>query len=83
MTQPKIQTTLQTLNLVALVVGISTAIIAIGRRDAHVERNQIDIAALNSISSDLIKTSIQSKMELQFHDSRLVELFERVERLER
>jgi hypothetical protein len=68
---------------VALVVGISTAIIAIGRRDAHVERNQIDIAALNSISSDLIKTSIQSKMELQFHDIRLVELFERVERLER
>ena len=83
MTQPKVQTTLQTLNLLALVVAICTAIIAIGRRDAHVGRNQIDIVALNNISADLIKSSIQSTMKLQYHDERLTELLERVNRLER
>ena len=77
-----INTTLQGAQLIVLIIGILTAVLMIGKRDAHIERNIQDITDLRGISEDLLKTSSSVQMSLQFHDEQLAALYERIERLE-
>jgi hypothetical protein len=75
-------TTLLGAQLIVLIIGIVTAVLTIGRRDAQIERNIQDITDLRGISEDLLKASISVQMSLQFHDEQLAALYERIERLE-
>ena len=77
-----LSTTLQTLQLIVLVVGLLAVVLSIGRRDAQIDRNIQDITHLRKISEDLLKTTISVQMSLQFHDEQLSALYERIERLE-
>ena len=81
-TKTGINTTLQGAQLIVLIIGIITAVLTIGRRDAQIERNIQDITNLRGISEDLLKTTISVQMSLQFQDKQLAALYERIERLE-
>ena len=78
----RLNTTIQAAQLLVLIVGIAAALLTIGRRDAHIQRNIQDIAELRSISEDLLKASISVQMSLQYHDEQLAKLYARIERLE-
>jgi len=77
------QTSIQALQLVALIVGILTVTVSIGRRDAEIGRNIQDIHELRKISQDLLRTSISHQMTDEFQNRQLLDLLTRIEKLER
>ncbi len=78
----KLNTTIQSLQLVTLIIGIVCAVMVLGKRDAHIARNIQDIKELRLISEDLLKTSISVQMTNKFQEQQLAALLDRVHRLE-
>jgi hypothetical protein len=77
-----IQTIVQSAQLIVLIIGIGTAMLAIGRRDQQINQNVQDIGELRNISEDLLKTSIASQMSDEFQNEQLRALLRRIEKLE-
>lgn len=82
MNRENIQTIVQSAQLIVLIVGIGTAMLAIGRRDQQINQNVQDIGELRNISEDLLKTSIASQMSDEFQNEQLRALLRRIEKLE-
>ena len=76
------QTTIQAFQLIALIVGIAVVVISIGRRDAEIGRNIQDIHELRKISQDLLRASISHQMADEFQNRQLMDLLQRIEKLE-
>ena len=77
-----VQTVLQTLQLLALIVGIGGLFLTVGRKDATLENNTSEIRDLRAISTDLVKASIESTTTNREQDRRLEDLRARIARLE-
>ena len=82
MNRVNIQTIVQSAQLLVLIIGIATAMLAIGRRDQQIDQNVQDIRGLRNISEDLLKTSIASQMSDEFQNEQLKALLRRIEKLE-
>lgn len=82
MNRENIQTIVQSAQLIVLIIGIGTAMLAIGRRDQQINQNVQDIGELRNISEDLLKTSIASQMSDEFQNEQLRALLRRIEKLE-
>ena len=78
----RLQTQIQGAQLIVLILGIASVMVAIGKRDAQLERNIEDIAELRSISSDVLKASIASQMTDTWQNEQLQNLLLRIEQLE-
>lgn len=81
-TRQTVQTVLQTLQLVVLLVAVGGIFLTIGRKDAHLEGNTNEIKDLRAISTDLVKASIESTTTNREQDRRLDDLRTRIARLE-
>ena len=82
MNRENIQTIVQSAQLFVLIIGISTAMLAIGRRDQQIDQNVQDIGELRNISEDLLKTSIRTQISDEFQNGQLSSLLRRIEKLE-
>jgi hypothetical protein len=74
---------LQVTQLVAVVIGIAGLAIGIGRRDMDLTHATNDIQALQVISSDLVKATIEGASTDQYHRERIDELRVRLTELEK
>ena len=82
MNRENIQTIVQSAQLFVLIIGIATAMLAIGRRDQQIAQNVQDIGELRNISEDLLKTSIRTQISDEFQNGQLSSLLRRIEKLE-
>jgi len=78
----KYQTVVQTISLLALILGIAGMFIIVGRKDQMIESNSSDIAELRGISHDLVKSQVLGSATDSHHASQLLDLKVRIERLE-
>jgi hypothetical protein len=73
---------IQFLQLVVLVIAVAGLFLTVGRKDATLLNNVNEISDLRSISSDLVKASIESTTTNREQDRRLTELRSRIDRPE-
>ena len=73
---------LQVAQLLVIAFGISALAVNIGRKDASLTHATEDIRALQTISSDLVRATIESASSLQFHREKIDDLRVRVSALE-
>jgi hypothetical protein len=73
---------IQFLQLATLIVGVAGLFLAVGRKDAMLDQNTVEISELKDIASELAKTSIESTMANREQDRRLDDLRDRLARLE-
>ena len=74
---------IQLFQLATLIVGVAGLFLAVGRKDARLEQNTIEIAELKDIASEIAKASIESAITNREQDRRLDDLRERLSQLER
>jgi|TARA_R100000084_G_scaffold96376_1_gene50239 hypothetical protein len=73
---------LQVAQLLVIAFGISALAVNIGRKDASLTHATEDIRALQTISSDLVRATIESTSSINYHRERIENLRERVTALE-
>lgn len=73
---------IQFFQLATLVVGVAGLFLAVGRKDAMLDQNTVEIAELKDIASELAKASVESTMTDREQDRRLDDLKGRLARLE-
>jgi hypothetical protein len=73
---------IQFFQLATLVVGVAGLFLTVGRKDARLEQNTLEIAELKDIASELAKASVESTMTDREQDRRLDDLKGRLARLE-
>ena len=73
---------IQFFQLATLIIGVAGLFLTVGRKDARLEQNTIEIHELRDIASDLAKASVESTMTDRNQDRRLDEIRERLARLE-
>ena len=78
----KYQTIVQTISLLALVLGIAGMFVIVGRKDQMIESNSKDLSELRGISHDLVKSQVLGSATDSHHAAQLQDLKVRIERLE-
>ena len=73
---------LQGLQLVTLVIGVAGLFLTVGRRDARLETNTVEIDDLRDIASDLVKASIEATTTNREQDRQLDDLRIRIHKME-
>jgi hypothetical protein len=73
---------IQFFQLATLIVGVAGLFLTVGRKDARLDQNTVEIAELKDIASELAKTSIESTMANREQDRRLDDLRDRLARME-
>ena len=73
---------IQFFQLATLVVGVAGLFLTVGRKDARLDQNTVEIAELKDIGSELAKTSIEYTMGNREQDRRLDDLRDRLARME-
>lgn len=73
----------QFFQLGTLIIGVAGLFLTVGRKDARLEQNTIEIAELKDIASEIAKASIESAITNREQDRRLDDLRERLSQLER
>jgi hypothetical protein len=73
---------IQFFQLATLIVGVAGLFLTVGRKDARLEQNTLEIAELKDIASELAKASVESTMTDREQDRRLDDLKGRLARLE-
>ena len=73
----------QVTQLIAIVIGLGGLAVGIGRRDMDLTNATHDIQALQVISSDLVKATIEGASADQYHRERIDELRDRLTDLEK
>lgn len=74
---------IQFLQLATLIIGVAGLFLTVGRKDARLEQNTVEIAELKDIASELAKASVESTVTDREQDRRLDDLRERLANLER
>lgn len=73
---------LMSVQIVVLLLGIGSVLVAVGRRDQSLRTTDRDLRELHAISKDLVKSVIGMGATQKHHDEKLGELSRRVDRLE-
>ena len=73
---------IQFFQLATLIVGVAGLFLTVGRKDARLEQNTVEIAELKDIASEIAKASIESTITNREQDRRLDDLKSRLARLE-
>ena len=73
---------IQFFQLATLIVGVAGLFLAVGRKDAMLDQNTVEISELKDIASELAKASVESTMTDREQDRRLDDLKGRLARLE-
>jgi hypothetical protein len=73
---------IQFFQLATLIIGVAGLFLTVGRKDARLEQNTLEIAELKDIASELAKASVESTMTDREQDRRLDDLKGRLARLE-
>jgi hypothetical protein len=81
-TEFHIQTVLHGLQALMLVVGVATVFMAVGRKDQQIESTESNLNQLQTIVQDLVKAQVEGVTKDSEHDRVLVELKQRIYRLE-
>jgi len=81
-TEFHIQTVLHGLQALMLVIGVATVFMAIGRKDQQIESTESNLNQLQTIVQDLVKAQVEGMTKDSEHDRVLVELKQRIYRLE-
>ena len=68
--------------VVVTVVGLATIAMAVGRRDATLEQQQVNLKELQSITTDLVRSTLNLAGSDQTFAVRLTELERRLNNLE-
>lgn len=74
---------IQFFQLATLIIGVAGLFLTVGRKDARLEQNTMEIAELKDIASELAKASVESTVTDREQDRRLDDLRERLANLER
>jgi hypothetical protein len=77
-----IQTVLHGLQALMLIVGVATVFMAVGRKDQQIESTESNLNQLQTIVQDLVKAQVEGVTKDSEHDRVLVELKQRIYRLE-
>jgi len=81
-TEFHIQTVLHGLQALMLIVGVATVFMAVGRKDQQIESTESNLNQLQTIVQDLVKAQVEAMTKDSEHDRVLVELKQRIYRLE-
>ena len=81
-TEFHIQTVLHGLQALMLIVGVATVFMAVGRKDQQIESTESNLNQLQTIVQDLVKAQVEGVTKDSEHDRVLVELKQRIYRLE-
>jgi hypothetical protein len=81
-TEFHVQTVLHGLQALMLVIGVATVFMAIGRKDQQIESTESNLNQLQTIVQDLVKAQVEGMTKDSEHDRVLVELKQRIYRLE-
>jgi hypothetical protein len=81
-TEFHIQTVLHGLQAIMLIVGVATVFMAVGRKDQQIESTESNLNQLQTIVQDLVKAQVEGMTKDSEHDRVLVELKQRIYRLE-
>jgi len=81
-TEFHIQTVLHGLQALMLIVGVATVFMAVGRKDQQIESTESNLNQLQTIVQDLVKAQVEGMTKDSEHDRVLVELKQRIYRLE-
>jgi hypothetical protein len=81
-TEFHIQTVLHGLQALMLIIGVATVFMAIGRKDQQIESTESNLNQLQTIVQDLVKAQVEGMTKDSEHDRVLVELKQRIYRLE-
>lgn len=73
---------IQFFQLATLIVGVAGLFLTVGRKDARLEQNTVEIAELKDIASEIAKASVESTITNREQDRRLDDLKSRLARLE-
>jgi len=76
------QTLIQGLQLVILVIGVAAVFTTVGKKEQIITQTSINLIELESIVQDLVKAQVYSATKASEHERTLVELKERIYRLE-
>lgn len=74
---------IQFFQLATLIIGVAGLFLTVGRKDARLEQNTVEITELKDIASELAKTSVELTVTDREQDRRLDDLRERLANLER
>tara|TARA_R110000824_G_scaffold118964_1_gene272726 strand:- start:908 stop:1177 length:270 start_codon:yes stop_codon:yes gene_type:complete len=80
--QIKIQTIINGLQLLVLIIGVAAIFMSIGRRDQQLDTAVVDLKELSSIIHDLVKAQVVSVTKDGEHDRILSDLSIRIYALE-
>lgn len=83
LTLPKSTTTAMWAQFVAIIIGIGTIVLHMGRKDAQLEATITQVKELTNIVQDLTKSQIALTIRTQQSEAQLEKLAERIDRLER
>jgi hypothetical protein len=81
-TEFHVQTVLHGLQALMLIIGVATVFMAIGRKDHQIESTESNLNQLGTIVQDLVKAQVEGMTKDSEHDRVLVELKQRIYRLE-
>ena len=81
-TEFHIQTVLHGLQALMLIIGVATVFMAVGRKDQQIESTESNLNQLQTIVQDLVKAQVEGMTKDSEHDRVLVELKQRIYRLE-
>ncbi len=73
---------IQFFQLATLIIGVAGLFLTVGRKDARLEQNTVEIAELKDIASEIAKASVESTITNREQDRRLDDLKSRLARLE-
>lgn len=76
------QTLIQGLQLVILVIGVAAVFTTIGKKEQIITQTSINLLELESIVQDLVKAQVYSVTKDNEHERTLIELKDRIYRLE-
>ena len=77
-----IQIVVQFLQLATLIIGVAVVFMAIGRKDATIDSNSLEIRELRDIAADLVRATVESTSNDRSQDRQLDDLRARILLLE-
>jgi len=77
-----IQIVVQFLQLATLIIGVAVVFMAIGRKDAVIVSNSLEIRELRDIAADLVRATVESTSNDRSQDRQLDDLRARILLLE-
>ena len=81
-TKTNLQVVVQWLQLITLVVGVAGLFLTVGRKDAKLDANTVEIGQLRDIAADLVRATVESTSNNISQDRQIDDLRDRVARLE-